>query len=218
MTKIYPVHERFYTFQGEGTHMGRPAFFIRMYGCPVKCPWCDSAGTWHPDWTPPADQIEKMTAEQLKAEIDDTYADIVVITGGEPTIFDLNPITDLFAGPEILKGPEVHLETSGAFVIQGSFHHVMLSPKKWKEPLQENVERGADEFKIIVEHPEDIPFYTHMLQRLGFDASPDRPVWLHPEWSHRDDPEVLNAISETVKHKTELPYRGGLAASQALQS
>src|SRR5690606_10755697 len=48
----YPVHEQFHTWQGEGVHMGRSAYFIRTFGCPVKCPWCDSAGTWHPDHIP----------------------------------------------------------------------------------------------------------------------------------------------------------------------
>ena len=46
---MLPIHEQFYTFQGEGTHSGQSAYFIRTFGCPIHCPWCDSSGTWHPE-------------------------------------------------------------------------------------------------------------------------------------------------------------------------
>ena len=42
----YPVAEAFFSVQGEGLHMGRSAYFIRLYGCNVKCPWCDSKPAW----------------------------------------------------------------------------------------------------------------------------------------------------------------------------
>ena len=59
----YPVYERFYTWQGEGVHLGRAAYFIRLYGCPQSCPWCDSAGTWHRDYRP--DSVTLMDAHEL---------------------------------------------------------------------------------------------------------------------------------------------------------
>ena len=58
MSKHIPIHEVFYAFQGEGVHMGKSAFFIRTFGCPLHCPWCDSAGTWHKDFIPK--QIDKI--------------------------------------------------------------------------------------------------------------------------------------------------------------
>lgn len=202
---IYPIHERFSTFQGEGVHVGRPAFFIRTYGCPVHCPWCDSAGTWHPDWIP--EKIQKMTPGQLADEVDaGPKVDFVVITGGEPTVFDLQPLTHYLQQ----YGYPVHLETSGSFKIhgldctdvsegiRGGIDWITLSPKRWKLPLAENV-KAADEFKFIIENKEDIIFYENVLLTLGFGRSREVPIWLHPEWGHREDPVVLGAISDAVK-------------------
>jgi 7-carboxy-7-deazaguanine synthase len=186
----YPVHEMFHTFQGEGVHMGRAAFFVRLFGCPVHCPFCDSAGTWHKDWVPK--DVERMGPCQIAAEAAGSGAPLVVVTGGEPAVHDLTPLVIELVG----KGLKVHLETSGGFPIKGGFDWVTLSPKKWKPPLMANVRR-ADEFKLIIETPDDIGFYLDLLRSDGSLGL--RPIWLHPEWSHRDDKEVLDAISEKVK-------------------
>ncbi|MDG2170458.1 MAG: 7-carboxy-7-deazaguanine synthase QueE, partial [Opitutales bacterium] len=85
--KPLPVYETFYSWQGEGCHMGKSAFFIRLFGCPIKCPWCDSAGTWHPDFVP--ETIERISVEALVAQAKEHNPAIVVITGGEPCIHDL---------------------------------------------------------------------------------------------------------------------------------
>lgn len=189
--KTLPVHEYFYTWQGEGVHMGKPAFFIRLFGCPVHCPWCDSAGTWHKDFVPKT--VRTMTAEELLGEAQASGAHIVVITGGEPAIHDLTELTTALRD----QGIRVHLETSGSFPLKGKFDWITLSPKRWKLPLPENV-RYADEFKIIIEEPKDIVYYWKLLNGLGLRVN-ERPIWLHPEWSQHDNPEVLRAISDTVK-------------------
>lgn len=190
----YPIHERFATFQGEGVHMGKAAFFIRTFGCPVQCPWCDSAGTWHPHWVPK--DVQRMSPTELAKEARGSGMGMVVITGGEPTVYDLEPLTD--ALDEALL--DVHLETSGSFPIKGNFDWVTLSPKRWKLPLQSTVAE-ADEFKLIIEAPEDIGFYLELLQDLGYNWREDsiHPVWLHPEWSQRDNRVVLDAISTAVR-------------------
>lgn len=199
----YPIHERFTTFQGEGAYTGKPAFFIRTYGCPVHCPWCDSAGTWHPDWIPK--HIERFTVDRLVDEAIRSQVGMVVITGGEPAIFNLSPLVDMLHG----SGLRVHLETSGAFPIQGDFDWITLSPKRWKIPLGENVLLRASEFKIIVERPEDIDLYLDLLRSLGLSDMNGRIFWFHPEWSHREDPTVLKAISKVVTSHTAGNFRAG---------
>ncbi|MGE9296349.1 MAG: 7-carboxy-7-deazaguanine synthase QueE, partial [Puniceicoccales bacterium] len=121
--RTYPIVEYFASFQGEGLHGGRSAFFIRTYGCPVKCPWCDSANTWHPDHRP--EHIERFTVAQLTELAATARPDFVVITGGEPTVHDLRPLTDSLHA----AGLRVHLETSGAFPLKGDFDWVTVSPK-----------------------------------------------------------------------------------------
>jgi organic radical activating enzyme len=194
-----PIHEQFYSFQGEGFHAGRAAYFIRTYGCPVHCPWCDSAGTWHPDHKP--DAIQRAEAEDLARAAADSKAEFTVITGGEPTIHDLRSLTNALHA----VGQPVHLETSGSFPLQGDFDWITLSPKRWQPPKTENSTR-ADEIKIIVDTPKAIEEYVNLLSEVKL--SHRVPIWLHPEWSKRDDPEVLKAIIEWVK-SMGAPYRAG---------
>lgn len=213
---MLPVHEQFYSFQGEGLHAGKAAYFIRTFGCPVHCPWCDSAGTWHPDYVP--DKVNRIGEAELVAAAAASNAEFVVVTGGEPAIHDLNPLVDALHS----AGLKAHLETSGAFPIQGGFDWITLSPKRWKLPLAENIER-ADEFKIIVDSVDAIKEYATILAAAG-DLSPSdsnsttpgrgsrppkgKPVWLHPEWSLREDSKILNAITDWVKAHGA-PYRAG---------
>lgn len=191
MPKTLPVHEMFFTFQGEGTFMGVPAFFIRLFGCPVQCPWCDSAGTWHPKWVP--NHVRRMTIAEIVREADNSPANMIVITGGEPAIHNLSELTAALHG----INKEICLETSGAFEIRGDFNWITVSPKRWKLPLKSSVER-ANEFKLIIESPGDILFYLDLLRSKGLDHHA-RSVWLHPEWSHRADPVVLASIVGAVK-------------------
>jgi len=194
---MLPVHERFYTFQGEGLHAGRAAFFIRLFGCPVHCPWCDSAGTWHPDYVPK--KVPRLAASTLAAEAAATRAEFVVLTGGEPAIHDLGPLTSELAA----LGLPVHLETSGAFPLRGRFDWVTLGPKRWKWPLAANLDR-ADEFKLIVDAPGAIAEYGERLELVRRAKT----IWLHPEWSLRDDAATLAAITEWVKDHGA-PFRAG---------
>jgi len=194
---MLPIHEQFYSFQGEGTHAGKAAYFIRTFGCPVHCPWCDSAGTWHPDYIP--NQIERLKVEELAQAAAGTAAEFVVVTGGEPAIHDLKPLVEAIHS----HGLKAHLETSGAFPIAADFDWITLSPKRWKLPLPENISK-AQEFKIIVDAEDAIAAYLKILGR----PARDRAVWLHPEWSRRDDPMILDAITDWVK-KHGAPFRAG---------
>lgn len=195
--KKIPIHENFYTWQGEGVHMGKSAYFIRTFGCPVHCPWCDSAGTWHKDYVPK--DIEKFTAVELADMAAEHSPDFVVVTGGEPAIHDLNELTTELHDRDLV----VHLETSGAFEIKGQFDWVTLSPKEMKMPLKENL-RSADEIKIIVDSKDAIDYWV---DKIGSLVKSDH-IWLHPEWSQRSDPNIINAITEWVK-KHGSPYRAG---------
>lgn len=192
-----PVHETFHTWQGEGCHLGRSAFFIRTQGCPVHCPWCDSAGTWHPDYVP--SDIPRVAVDELTSAARQSGASFVVITGGEPTIHDLGPLCDALHQANL----KVHLETCGAYPLRGEFDWITLSPKWWKLPLEENV-RQANELKIIMEAPDTLDRWLDVLGSwIQCNA-----VWLHPEWSQHTNPAVLAAINQAVKTQGD-PYRAG---------
>ncbi|GAA5441340.1 7-carboxy-7-deazaguanine synthase [Deinococcus caeni] len=194
----YPVYERFYTWQGEGVHLGRAAYFIRLYGCPQACPWCDSAGTWHRDYRPDGVTLmsEGELAEVVRAESPDGA--VVVVTGGEPILFDLAPLTDALHA----LGRRVHIETSGIAPLRGALDWVTLSPKPFGQPPLPEVVGRADEVKIIVHEPGDIQAGLDTLSGLPQDAV----IWLHPEWSRarERDLSVLNAITQAVKENPRL--------------
>lgn len=176
--------------------MGKAAFFIRTFGCPIKCEWCDSAGTWHPDYVP--ESVARYSIDQLLKAVTDSGAPICVITGGEPTIHDLLPLTVALKA----AGVRTHLETSGAYEIKGIFDWITLSPKWAKLPLQDNV-YSAHEIKLIVENEESMGKWLN-----ACDFSHADTIWLHPEWTKKADLVVLRAITEYVK-KNPRRFRAG---------
>jgi organic radical activating enzyme len=138
-TDKIPIMEMFYTIQGEGFHTGRAAYFIRTGGCDIGCVWCDVKESWDANAHPP------LSVEEIVNEVIKSKTDFVVITGGEPTMYDLTALT------AALKkiGIEIALETSGAYPIQGHFDWICLSPKKFKMPLEKNY-KLANELKMII--------------------------------------------------------------------
>ena len=193
--RMLPIHEQFYTFQGEGVHLGKAAYFVRTIGCPIHCPWCDSAGTWHPDYLPK--KINRIDESEIVAAVAATSAEFVVVTGGEPTIHDLSPLVKALHA----IGRSVHLETSGAFPIEVPFDWITVSPKRWKPPLTSSVEK-ADEFKIIVDSD------TAIEEGIAMIEVANRPVWLHPEWSQHTDTQRTNQITDWIKQHGA-PFRAG---------
>ena len=197
MAELYPVNETFLSWQGEGVHMGRKAFFIRLQGCPVKCTWCDSASTWHPQYVPK--NIRKATADELAKEAGESKPDFVVLTGGEPCVHDLVPLVNALKAAKL----KVHLETCGAYEIPEGLDWVTVSPKWAKLPVAESLAK-ADEVKLIIESADSAPKWTQAVGGVWSAKS----VWLHPEWSHRADSSILKAITDFVK-ENGAPFRAG---------
>ena len=183
----YRVVETFLSFQGEGVHMGRRAFFIRLFGCNVKCVWCDSEYAWKGGFK------ECLDVAELVARVVESRAEIAVITGGEPCLHDLLPLVSGLA--EV--GVKCHLETSGTLPIVENggvrFGWVALSPKLFMPPREDSLLR-ADELKMIVSDAAEIPNYVEIAER-AVNAS---ALWLEPEWSKAGDVGLLRAISGFV--------------------
>lgn len=196
MTQHIPIDEVFHSFQGEGCHMGKSAFFIRTSGCPIGCPWCDSPRTWKPSVRPK--NVEKRDVVELARLAKASSPEIVVITGGEPTIYDLTKLTDELHRYKL----PIHLETSGAYDIRGDFDWITVSPKLRRMPIRANW-FVADEIKFIIDQTENIE--AIIKDEFLVDSI---PVWLHPEWSLTQDKNLMNEITEFVKKKGR-PFRAG---------
>ena len=164
---IFPVMEHFYTLQGEGFHQGRAAYFIRLGGCDVGCVWCDVKDSWDGGKHP----ILKI--EDLLLNIEKTPAKLVVITGGEPLMHDLDALTATLKG----KGYEVNMETSGAYPLSGTWDWICLSPKKFKAPLP-GILPFANELKVVVFNQSDLAW----AEKYAALVSPNCKLYLQPEW------------------------------------
>ncbi len=163
-----PVMEHFYTLQGEGYHQGRAAYFIRLGGCDVGCVWCDVKESWDA-------KLHPLTGiDTLVEEVKKTPARMVVITGGEPLLHNLDALTQQLQD----AGLETNIETSGSSPLSGKWNWVCLSPKKFKEPLPE-VLNVANELKIIVYNKSDFAWAEKYAALVPASCK----LYLQPEWS-----------------------------------
>lgn len=178
----YPVMESFYTIQGEGKYQGHAAYFIRLGGCEVGCHWCDVKESW------PIDSHPRKSVQQLLDEASVFPGRIVVITGGEPLMHDLNPLTNAFQE----AGFRTHIETSGVCKeVTGSWDWVCFSPKKFKD-ANIGIFDLVDELKVVVYHPSDIAWAETFIPKIPSKAL----LLLQPEWSKQieNNPLIVDFV------------------------
>ncbi len=176
-----PLMEEFYTIQGEGYHSGKAAWFIRIGGCDVGCHWCDVKESWDPK-IHPLTRTEAIVDHAVK-----NPSKAVVVTGGEPCMYNLDFLT-----AELHKrGVSTYLETSGAYPITGTWNWICFSPKKNSAPLSGNFKK-ANELKMIVYNTDDFKWAEKNAATVGADCI----LYLQPEWSRRA--EMMPKITEYV--------------------
>jgi len=178
-----PLMEDFYSIQGEGHFVGNAAYFLRLAGCDVGCFWCDVPESWDTAGHP----VE--TIEELLGRVKDSGTDRVIITGGEPAMHNLEPLTKALRH----HGIATHIETSGTRPLSGEWDWVCFSPKKFKEPLPE-VAACAHELKVIMYNHSDFDF----AEKNRALVSADCRLFLQPEWSRSEQmiPSILNYVRE----------------------
>ena len=167
-----PLVEDFYTIQGEGFNTGKAAYFLRIGGCDIGCSWCDSRFSWNPD-VHPIVPVPEIVEKVLRSG-----ADSVVITGGEPLMWDMAPLCSKLKE----NGLMIYLETSGAYPLSGIWDWICLSPKVNAPPNEENLE-AAHELKVIIQEEKDFLWAEKLKEMVGEDCY----LYLQPEWSRFDD-------------------------------
>ena len=178
--------EHFYTLQGEGFHQGKAAYFIRLAGCDVGCVWCDVKESWD------AGKHPKYEVGGLRSEVRKTPAAIVVVTGGEPLMYDLTELTYELQS----AGLKTHIETSGAYPLSGTWDWICLSPKKFKAPLVEIIPL-ADELKIVVFNKSDFDW----AEKYAALVSSSCKLYLQPEWDKAS--EMTRLIIDYIKENPQ---------------
>lgn len=188
---MLPVMEHFYTLQGEGYHQGKAAYFIRLGGCDVGCVWCDVKDSWD------AGKHPLVEIEDLILTVSKTPAKIVVITGGEPLMHDLDELTKQLQS----AGFKTNIETSGAHPLSGSWDWICLSPKKFKAPMPEIIP-VADELKIIIFNRSDFDW----AEKYAALVSSNCKLYLQPEWDKANEmtPLIIDYIKASPKWELSL--------------
>ncbi|WP_407522538.1 7-carboxy-7-deazaguanine synthase QueE [Lacibacter sp. MH-610] len=189
--------ESFYTLQGEGFYQGHAAYFIRLGGCDVGCVWCDVKDSWdatkHPNYS--VDEIIAKMNSDIADETgnrinqNNTAKPIVVITGGEPLMHNLDALTKALHN----QGYKTNIETSGSHPLSGEWDWICLSPKKFKAPLPELVPQ-AHELKVVIFHKSDFEW----AEQYAAQVAPHCKLYLQPEWDKAAQvtPLIINYIKE----------------------
>ncbi len=188
---MLPLMEEFYTIQGEGYNTGKAAYFIRIGGCDVGCHWCDVKESWDAGLHP-------LTSADLIVENASKFpAKAVVVTGGEPSMYQLDYLTSKFKQYNIAT----FIETSGAYPLTGKWDWICLSPKKTMEPLPEIFQR-ANEIKVIVYNKHDFLW----AEQNASKASESCKLYLQPEWSRCSEmlPLIIDYVMQNPKWNISL--------------
>jgi organic radical activating enzyme len=188
--EMLPLMEEFYTIQGEGYHTGTAAYFIRIGGCDVGCHWCDVKESWNAELHPP-------TNTDTIVDNASKYADTVVVTGGEPLTWDMTLLTQKLKN----KNRKVHIETSGAYPVTGTWDWFCLSPKKNKLPV-DDAYAIASELKVIIYNKHDFIFAEEQAAKVN----PKAILFLQPEWSKKEEmtPLIVDYVMNNPKWRVSL--------------
>jgi organic radical activating enzyme len=191
LVETLPLMEHFYTLQGEGAHSGKAAYFLRLGGCDVGCVWCDVKESWDANLHP------KVAITDMLHFVKEAKSPIAVVTGGEPLLHQLDNLTILLQE----QGIATHIETSGSSPLSGQWNWITLSPKKFKAPLPELIEK-ANELKIIVYNKSDFEWAE---QYAGL-VSKSCKLYLQPEWDKSEEmlPLIIDFVKENPQWKISL--------------
>lgn len=180
---LLPVMEMFYSLQGEGFNTGKPAAFLRIGGCDVGCHWCDVKEAWDASLHP------LTHVDDIVTYVASFPSKSVVITGGEPLLYNLAPLSTALRK----QGVKIYIETCGAHPLSGHFDWICLSPKKNQHPRPDML-LMADELKVIVHQTDDLD-WAEENARLVKDKC---LLYLQPEWSKYRD--ILPVIVDYVQN------------------
>lgn len=182
MAPTLPILEMFETLQGEGYWTGTPAYFIRLAGCDVECVWCDTKYSWN------LSSGKQITIDDILAKVEQSSIRHIVVTGGEPLMHNLTPLTQSFHE----KGYFLQIETSGTHLLTGEWDWITFSPKKFKKPLPEYFAK-AQELKVVIYNRFDFQWAEDLRKKMNADSV----LYLQPEWSKQK--QLLPLLLDYIK-------------------
>ena len=188
---LLPIMEEFYSLQGEGIHTGKPAYFLRVGGCNVGCHFCDVKESWDANkhiLTPVDEIVQRIVANPSQA---------VVVTGGEPMLYDLSYLCETLKNNNI----KLFLETSGSEQISGEWDWICVSPKR-SHPPQPEILQQADELKVVICDETDFAWAEENAKHVN----PDCQLLLQPEWDNSQHimPKMVGYVLKNTQWRISL--------------
>jgi len=189
--RLLPVMEEFYSLQGEGVHTGKPAYFLRIGGCEVGCHFCDVKESWD------ANKHKLTPVDEIVQRILENPAKAVVVTGGEPMLYDLEYLCKTLKNNNI----KLFLETSGSEPISGTWDWICISPKR-NHPPQQSVLRQASELKVVICNETDFSWAEENATLVSSNCH----LLLQPEWSSKElmMPKIVDYILQHPQWRISL--------------
>ena len=186
-----PLMEEFYSLQGEGFHTGKAAYFLRIGGCDVGCNFCDVKESWDKN-RHPLTEVDKMVEHILESQ-----ADSVVVTGGEPCLYNLDYLCKKLKKHNLL----LHIETSGSEPLSGVWDWICFSPKN-KTIIFPEFYTLANELKMIIETENDFIWAEYNASKVNGSCI----CYLQPEWSkfEKITPVIVSYILKNPRWKISL--------------
>lgn len=178
------VNEIFYSVQGEGLYSGCAAVFVRLAGCSMLCPWCDTKYAQKTN--------ARMKPEDILSEIKKYVCPRVILTGGEPCEQQIGPLLELLHK----NGAEIHMETNGSVNIDSSLVKCLtVSPKK--NPLEAMLKK-ADVIKCVIDCAEDSARTALQYQKY---LKPGAVFYIQPEGNKQEN---LTKCLELIKQNPQI--------------
>ena len=154
-----------------------------MGGCDVGCHWCDVKESWDASAHP------NVSISTLVSKAKEQASNFIVITGGEPVMYNLTELCKAFSEENFYLA----METSGAYPLSGNWHWICLSPKKTKKPLPEYYDE-SNELKVVIYNKNDLKWAEEHAALVNKNCK----LYLQAEWSKRD--EITPLLIEYIKN------------------
>jgi len=189
--RLLPVMEEFYSLQGEGIHTGKPAYFLRIGGCNVGCHFCDVKESWN------ANEHTLTSVDKIAERIIANPSQAVVVTGGEPMLYDLSRLCETLKNNNI----QLFLETSGSELISGVWDWICVSPKRNHPPLKVVLQK-AHELKMVICNENDFVWAEENAKYVNNNCF----LLLQPEWENCKTviPKIVDYILKNPQWRISL--------------
>ncbi len=194
-----PIVEIFESIEGEGTKAGYPTIFIRLFGCNLRCSWCDTPYSY-----PPSTPEKWLSISEIINEVKKYSAQHICLTGGEPLLYKDNVKMLLQELSNLSSIKDVHIETNGAIDLEDYINDLtnekvryimdlkLNSSNEFAKMVMRNLEilRSQDEVKFVIASEDDFKQAHEILQKYSIKSV----ILMSPVWDSMPPAKLVELI------------------------